>query len=96
LKFYRQVPVGPYIVDFICHEFGVVVEVDGATHSEDAEIEYDLQRRNYLESLGLIVHHVWNSEIYAHFEDAVDGIFAVVEAQEKKQRRSMIWLPVRE
>jgi very-short-patch-repair endonuclease len=95
LKFYRQVPVGPYIVDFICHEYGVVVEVDGATHSEDAAIKYDLQRNSYLEALGLFVHHVWSSEIYAHFEDAVGGIFAVVKAQEKKERRAMKWLPGR-
>jgi very-short-patch-repair endonuclease len=37
-KFVRQAPIGPHIVDFLCREARLIVEVDGATHSEDREI----------------------------------------------------------
>src|SRR5438477_1045618 len=40
-KFVRPEPIGPYIVDFLCREARLIVEVDGATHSEDREIAYD-------------------------------------------------------
>jgi len=40
-KFVRQEPIGPYVVDFLCQEARLIVEVDGATHSEDREIAYD-------------------------------------------------------
>jgi very-short-patch-repair endonuclease len=95
LKFHRQVPIGPYIVDFICHAHGVVVEVDGATHGEDFEIARDEKRSRFLQSLGLVVHRVWASEIHAHFNDAVDGIYAVVVEQAEKERVEMRWLPER-
>ena len=92
LKFYRQFPVGPYIVDFICHGHGVVVEVDGATHGEDAEIAHDEKRSRFLHALGLVVHRVWSSEIYEHFNAAVDGIYAVVMEQAAREREDMRWI----
>jgi very-short-patch-repair endonuclease len=95
LKFHRQVPIGPFIVDFICHAHGVVVEVDGATHGEDFEIVRDEKRSRFLQSLGLVVHRVWSSDIHAHFNDAVDGIYAVVVEQAEKERVEMRWLPER-
>ena len=51
-RFQRQVEIGPFIVDFLCRERMVVVEVDGDTHSSDAELASDLVRTRYLESLG--------------------------------------------
>ena len=92
-KFHRQVPIGPFIVDFICHAHGVVVEVDGVTHSEDFEIARDEKRSRFFHSLGLVVHRVWGSDIHAHFNDAVEGIYAVVTEQAEKERRDMRWLP---
>ena len=52
-KFVRQAPIGPYIVDFLCREVRFIVEVDGATHSEDHEIAYDRRRDAYLRAEGL-------------------------------------------
>ena len=48
-KFRRQQPVGPYVVDFVCLEKKLVVEVDGGQHVMNAE---DLERRVWLESQG--------------------------------------------
>jgi len=50
-KFRRQYPVGPYIVDFICVEKNLVIEVDGGKHAENEEL--DIQRSEYLKKDGL-------------------------------------------
>ena len=49
-KFRRQVPIGEYIIDFVCLERKVVIEVDGGHHQEQAP--YDTDRTTWLESLG--------------------------------------------
>jgi very-short-patch-repair endonuclease len=95
LKFYRQVPIGSYVVDFICHERGIVVELDGGTHSEDAEIARDARRSVYLEALGLEVHRVLNSEVYNRIGAALDGICASASARPVFAREVMCWLPKR-
>src|SRR4051812_6807933 len=46
-KWKRQVPKGSYIVDFVCEEAGLVVELDGGQHSD--RVEYDARRTLYLE-----------------------------------------------
>jgi very-short-patch-repair endonuclease len=50
LRFRRQHPIGPYIVDFLCAEARVVVEIDGSIHAEQRE--YDAQRDDYMQYLG--------------------------------------------
>jgi very-short-patch-repair endonuclease len=72
-KWRRQVPVGPYIVDFLCPVLRLVVEVDGATHDDHA---YDARRTAYLERRGLRVHRVCNHGIYEHRAGICDGILA--------------------
>ena len=53
LKFRRQHVIKPYIVDFYCHEIGLVVELDGSQHNTDDSKEYDTERTQFLEALGL-------------------------------------------
>ncbi|HLZ74581.1 endonuclease domain-containing protein [Phenylobacterium sp.] len=57
----RQVPSGPYIVDFYCPEAALVVEVDGGQHAD--QIAYDERRTAYLERHGLRVLRFWNSAV---------------------------------
>jgi very-short-patch-repair endonuclease len=78
-KFYRQVPVGPYIVDFINHEWGVVVEVDGATHGDVDEVARDEKRTAFLRSKGLYVHRVGNADVYQNIVGVCDGILIVLQ-----------------
>lgn len=54
--FDRQKIIGNYIVDFYCSNCQVVVEIDGSSH--DDKVEYDKERDQYLESLGLVVIHI--------------------------------------
>jgi very-short-patch-repair endonuclease len=77
-KFSRQMPIGPYIVDFICREHGVVIELDGATHGDDHEVVHDEKRTRFLNSTGLIVYRINNLEVYQNIRDVLDGIHAVV------------------
>jgi very-short-patch-repair endonuclease len=75
-KWKRQVPRGPYIVDFYCAGTNLVVEIDGATHSSDEEIAYDLRRTTFLESEGLTVLRVTNRGIYESLSYICDSILA--------------------
>jgi len=55
IQFYRQKPIGNYIVDFFAPKTKVVVEVDGSQHLEEEQAEQDRQRDDYLASVGLKV-----------------------------------------
>ena len=48
LKFHRQHVIAPYIVDFFCHELGLVIELDGSQHGTDDAVEYDAVRTQFL------------------------------------------------
>ncbi|MGB3810748.1 MAG: endonuclease domain-containing protein [Parvibaculum sp.] len=71
-KFRRQVPVGPFIADFLCTERMLIVEVDGGQHDERAEA--DLRRTHYLEAQGYRVIRFWNNEMLANTE----GVLTVI------------------
>ena len=73
-KFIRQHPVGPFTVDFVCRKAALVIEVDGATHSDDREIIYDERRAAYLKSQGYRVLRLQNDDIYHRFDDVMDMI----------------------
>jgi very-short-patch-repair endonuclease len=78
-KFVRQVPIGAYIVDFLCRETKLVVEVDGATHSDDREITYDRRREAYLREQGFALIRVHNADVYQNINDVLDGIVLKLE-----------------
>ena len=52
LKFRKQVPIGPFIVDFLCVEKMLIIEVDGDAHFELGAAEKDRRRQDYLETQG--------------------------------------------
>jgi very-short-patch-repair endonuclease len=60
LKFRKQHPVGPYVVDFYCAEVALVVEMDGDSH---VDIKADAVRQRYLEGLGLKVVRYSNDDV---------------------------------
>lgn len=72
LKFRRQVPIGKYIVDFVCLEKNLIIEVDGSQHAED---ENDTIRTAYLEQSGFKVIRFWNKEINQNLEMCLDKIY---------------------
>ena len=60
-KFRRQHPIGSYIVDFICLEKKLIVELDGGQHTE--QVEDDEIRSSWLRERGYRVLRYWNHEI---------------------------------
>jgi len=71
-KWKRQVPRGVFIVDFLCEEGSLVVEVDGGQHSE--QVAYDARRTTYLEEMGYRVLRFWNSDVLTNREGVCDTI----------------------
>ena len=77
VKFRRQQPIGPFIVDFVCFERRVIVEVDGGQHAEQAP--YDEHRTGWLEAQGYCVLRFWNNDVLANTEAVAQAIFDAVE-----------------
>lgn len=73
-KFNRQHIVGDYIVDFICIEKSLVVEVDGGYHSEYEQIQKDEMRTESLRRMGFRVIRFANEDVYGHIQDVIDKI----------------------
>ncbi|BET57747.1 endonuclease domain-containing protein [Geobacter sp. 60473] len=74
LRFRRQRPVGPYIVDFYCAELKLVIEIDGAGHATDEGIVYDAGRTAFLEGLGLRVIRFGNHEVMNNIEGVFESL----------------------
>jgi very-short-patch-repair endonuclease len=79
LQFYRQKPLGKYIVDFYCPQQKLVIEIDGGQHYENGEIiNEDKIRTDYLEKiLGLRVLRFTNNDIMRNMETVFDKILEV-------------------
>ena len=73
-QFYRQKPIGDYIVDFFCPKVKLVIEVDGSQHFSDEMREYDRIRDAYLHSLGLRVLRFTNTDVLRRIEAVVESI----------------------
>jgi very-short-patch-repair endonuclease len=71
-KFRRQHPLGNYIVDFICLEATLILEVDGGQHAESAD--EDAIRTRWLESKGFRVMRFWNNDVLNNIE----GVMLVI------------------
>jgi very-short-patch-repair endonuclease len=61
LKFRRQHPIGPCVVDFYCHSAGLVIEVDGMSHED--KIQRDVQRMKLIEAQGFRILRVTNEDV---------------------------------
>jgi very-short-patch-repair endonuclease len=70
VKFRRQVEVDGYIVDFLCPEVRLIIEVDGGQHRPDR----DARRTVYLESQGFRVIRFWNNDVLQN----LDGVWTTI------------------
>lgn len=73
-KFKRQYPIGKYIVDFVCMEKMLVIEIDGSGHNIDSQISYDKIRDEYLNLRGFKVIRIWNNDINNNLESVLNYI----------------------
>lgn len=79
LIFYRQKPIGEYIVDFYCPKAKLAIEIDGSHHLVGETIEYDRIRDDYLNSLGLSVLRFTNTEVLKNIAGVVERIGEEIE-----------------
>jgi very-short-patch-repair endonuclease len=77
-RFRRQVPLGPYIVDFACLSAKLIVELDGGQHGEDENIAKDAKRTAWLNGQGFRVLRFWNLDVLQAMEGVWDAIAAAL------------------
>lgn len=77
LKFRHQHVIKPYIVDFYCHDIGLVIELDGSQHGTDDGIEYDAERTKFLEALGLTVVRYWNHDVLGQTDVVLEDLWSM-------------------
>jgi very-short-patch-repair endonuclease len=77
-KFVRQTPLGPFIVDFLCRERLLVLELDGSQHAECSD---DLRRTSWLNSNGYSVLRFWNDEVLKERRAVLETLLAVLEGR---------------
>ena len=72
LYFRRQCPIGPYIVDFVCLEKMLVVEIDGSQHMSQQDA--DQSRTEWLQRHGFRVLRFWNNEVLRELDAVLESI----------------------
>ena len=77
-KFRRQQPVGPYVVDFVCFDAGLVVELDGSQHGLPENVAADEARTAWLASQGFRVKRYGNHELNENLDGVLDDIYRIV------------------
>ena len=75
VKFRRQCPVGPYILDFYSSDVKLCVELDGNVHDSITAYSYDSDRTQYLNGLGITVLRFDNSIVF----DSIDGVIESIQ-----------------
>ena len=78
LKFRRQVPLGPYIVDFVSHTAHLVIELDGGQHFEDSHEMRDARRDRFLRSKGFRVLRFSNHDVMTNRAGVLETIATAI------------------
>jgi very-short-patch-repair endonuclease len=77
-KFRRQHPLGNYVVDFICLEAKLIVEVDGGQHNLNGDIKKDIVRTKWLEQKGFKVLRFWNNDVLGNILSVKEAIWTAL------------------
>jgi very-short-patch-repair endonuclease len=80
VKFRRQHPIGPYVVDFYCSHASLIVEIDGEAHSRGEQPVRDRSRDQFLEENGYRVLRIAAAEVLRNVEAVVASVVAHAEA----------------
>jgi len=66
--------VGRFVVDFVCLDARLVVEIDGGQHSEEKQLEYDFKRTAWLQDENFRVLRFWNHDVLNQLDSVCDAI----------------------
>lgn len=77
MSFRRQVPIGPYIVDFACSAHRLIVEVDGSQHADADHSRYDDARSTFLSTSGWTILRFWNDDVIGDIDNVCQHIVIV-------------------
>ncbi len=75
VKFRRQHALDRFILDFFCHEYQLVIELDGGQHAQPEKKEYDLMRTKALGKHGIRMIRFWNNEVLTNTEGVLQVIW---------------------
>jgi len=76
-RFRRQAPIGPFIVDFVCFEERLIIELDGGQHAE--RLAEDESRTRWLNSQGFRVLRFWNHWVFEDLDSVLEAIVIALE-----------------
>ena len=79
IQFYRQKPIGPFIVDFYAPAAKLVIELDGSQHLEENHARRDIQRDEGLAEMGLLVVRFDNLQVLKETEAVLEKIHSICE-----------------
>jgi very-short-patch-repair endonuclease len=81
IRFRRQHPIGPYILDFFCEDARLAVEVDGESHCQAEAVEHDKRRTEWLNARGISVLRIPARDVLSELAAVVDHIQRQVRDQ---------------
>ncbi len=81
LKFRRQHPIGPFVLDFYCAEAQVAVEVDGQMHAHPEGIEHARRRTLWLHKQGVRVVRLAAEDVRVNLEGVLDFLARTITAR---------------
>jgi very-short-patch-repair endonuclease len=79
LRFRRQQPIGPYIVDFFCPAVKLIIELDGSQHGEEGAVAYDEARTRWLQVRGYKVLRFANADFLKEPHVVLEQIWTAVK-----------------
>ncbi len=79
LKFRRQEAFGNYILDFVCYEKKLVIELDGGGHLETEQTEHDKSRDKFIMNNGFRVLRVFNNDVFNNIEGVIEETLRLIE-----------------
>ena len=85
-KFKRQVPIGPYIVDFYVDALKAVVELDGDQHGRGGHPAKDRERDHWLHKNGYTVFRFWNIDVYERMDAVLERLAIELDELDESQR----------
>lgn len=81
-KFRRQVPIDPYIADFVCMAARLIVEIDGGQHAE--RVAQDHERERFLQKEGYEVVRYWNNEVLGNLDGVLTTLTLALSLRERE------------